>query len=106
MNIFLFIIICYGISNIIVFSYIFEKIRDVLEKVSPNFFGKMVNCMMCTSTWIGFLLSTIGYLLSYPVLSPMLHYGVDIFYLAIFLDGMLASGSVWLIHTIQEFFEK
>jgi hypothetical protein len=33
-------------------------------------------------------------------------YGIDNLGLAVFLDGCLTSGGVWLIHTVQEFFER
>lgn len=112
LNILIFILIGYSISNIIVFSSIFSKIRDFFTDKDPNFLGKLVTCMMCTPFWVG----VIG---SYLVFSPtlqcgMVYEGVDVLGLftipqnviSIFLDGCLISGTTWLIHTLQEHLES
>ena len=110
MNTLLFILIAYGFSNIMVFGSIFKGFRDFLDKVSPNFWGKLFGCMMCFPTWAGFFLSLTFF-------SPTLHYGLmdlNVFGLfsvskevsSVFFDGMLASGTTWLIHTFQEMSER
>ena len=110
MNTILFILICYGLSNIIVYGSIFDKPRNWLNDVNPSFFGKLFSCMLCFPTWAGFLLSII-------LFSPTLYYGLDdlnIFnwviiakkYLSIFFDGLLGSATTWLIHTFQEMTER
>jgi len=110
MNTLLFILISYGFSNIIVYGSIFQGGRYYLDKISPNFFGKLFSCMMCMPTWVGFLLS-----LTY--FSPTLYYGLSdlnvlgLFtipkeYMSVFFDGVLASGTTWLIHTFQEMCER
>jgi hypothetical protein len=105
MNTILFILICYGLSNIIVYGSIFDGLRTFLKRKSENFWGKLVSCMMCFPTWAGFFLSIVYF-------SPTLHYGLEDFFfipkevLSVFFDGMLASGSVWLLHTIQEMCER
>ena len=104
MELLIFILLGYGITNILVFGSIFESWRIFWDKNSPNFFGKLFSCPMCLSTWIGFVLSYLFLTLS--VYTPMASYGLDIMPLNIFLDGCLMSGGVWLIHTIQEYFEK
>ena len=53
---------------------------------------------MCTSTWVGFFFS----LTFYSPTETM----VFIPYTNIFFDGMLASGSVWAVNTIIEWFEE
>lgn len=100
MNILLFLLIfgVYGVSNIIVYGSIFEKFRTAMFKVS-KFLGTLFSCMMCTSFWVGVLisyglLSLIGFSFSW-LLIPIL----------IFLGGFF-SGTTWIIHTIQESFEK
>ena len=57
MEIILIVLVTYGISNIIVFGSLFEKLRDTAQLFSPNFWGKLLNCMMCTPFWVGFFLS-------------------------------------------------
>ena len=56
MEIFIWIIAAYGMSNILVFGSIFEGLRDFLIKKS-TFLGDLIQCMMCTSTWVGFFFS-------------------------------------------------
>lgn len=97
MEIFIWILAAYGMSQIIVFGSIFQKLRDWLIDNS-KFFGDLVQCMMCTSTWVGFFFSLAFF-------SPTKEL-IIIPYTQIFFDGMLASGSVWAINAIVEWFEK
>jgi hypothetical protein len=97
MEIFIWIIAAYGMSNILVFGSIFEGLRDFLIKKS-TFLGDLIQCMMCTSTWVGFFFSVAFF-------SPTLEL-VVIPYTNWFFDGMLASGSVWAINAIIEWFEE
>lgn len=106
MEILVFILLNYGISNIIVFGSIFDGFRDFWDRVSPNFFGKLFGCMMCTPFWVGFILSLTFNLLGYSNLSPLTNSGVELVPLAIFLDGCFGSGTTWLIHTLQEMLER
>ncbi len=110
MNTLLFILIAYGFSNIVVYGSIFEGFRDFWKKINPNFFGVLFSCMVCFPTWVGFFMSLTFF-------SPTLHYGLvdfDVFGLfeiskevsSVFWDGVLASGTVWLIHTFQEMCER
>ena len=105
MELLLIILVSYGISNIIVFGSIFEKLRNWADLVSPTFFGKLLTCMMCTPFWVGFFLSLGSYLSGYTQFSPFYNQGVECVYLSIFLDSCLLSGTTWLIHTIQEYLE-
>ena len=105
MELILTILVGYGISNIIVFGSIFEGLRTFADKVSPNFFGKLLSCMMCTPFWVGFGLSLGSYLSGFTQFSPFYTYGVEWVYLSVFLDSCLIKGTSWLIHTFQEHFE-
>ena len=97
----IFILIAYGASNIMVFSSIFKKFRNFVgvNKENPHFFGKLFGCMMCLPFWWGIILSLFMY-------SPTNQFDIPIEYLNVFFDGCLASGSVWIIHTIQEKLES
>jgi hypothetical protein len=112
MKLFIFILISYGLSNILIYGSIFEKLRNKLDKLSPNFWGKLFSCFICLPTWIGF----IG---SYLIWSPSSYYEIvttDLSFfnlfnipkelISTFLDGCLTSGFVWLIHTLQESMER
>ncbi len=103
MELLLIILLSYGISNIIVFGSIFDGLRETAEVYSPNFFGKLVNCMMCTPWWVGLVISTTSQITGYTALSPFsFYFGIELVPLALFLDACLISGTTWLIHTIQE----
>jgi hypothetical protein len=104
MDLFIFILLGYGITNILVFGSIFNFWREFWDKINPNFFGKLFSCPMCLSTWVGFVLSFLFSILG--LYTPMASYGLDIMPLNVFLDGCLMSGGVWLIHTIQEYLEE
>ena len=110
MNTLLFILIAYGFSNIVVYGSIFEGFREFWKKVSPNLFGTLFSCMVCFPTWVGFLMSLTFF-------SPTLHYGLQDLSVfgwfeiskeisSVFWDGVLASGTTWLIHTGQEMMER
>mgnify|MGYP003626989845 FL=1 len=97
MEIIIWIVAAYGMSQILVFGSIFNNLRNWIIKHS-KFFGDLIQCMMCTSTWVGFLFSLTFF-------SPTLELTI-IPYTSWFFDGMLASGSVWAINAIIEWFEE
>jgi hypothetical protein len=96
---FLWAFIAYGMSTIIVFGKIFETQRAWV-KTKSNFFGELISCMLCTSTWVGFFLSIITNGLTNNFLET--HYKI----VTIFFDGMFTAGIVWAINSIIEFFEE
>lgn len=104
MKIVLFELLAYGITNILIFGSIFQSWRDFWNKINPNFLGKLVTCPLCLSTWVGAILSLLFKILGCS--TPFTEYGIAILPLLIFLDACFTSGCVWLIHTIQEWFEK
>jgi hypothetical protein len=100
MDLIVFLLTAYGISNIMVFSSIFSKWRDFWNRVSPNFFGDLFTCMICLPFWVGVILSSFIFSISDNYL------GINSVVLSSFIDACLTSGGVWLIHTIQEKIEK
>lgn len=102
MALILFILVNYGIANIVVFGSIFSGLRSFLEKINPSFLGTLFSCMICFPFWSGFALSSIFHLSGFESMSPFFSYGLENIYLSIFLDACLSSGTTWLIHTIQE----
>jgi|TARA_B100000700_G_C15045030_1_gene857441 hypothetical protein len=97
MELLIWILAAYGMSQIIVFGSIFDKPRAWITKKS-KFFGDLLSCMMCTSTWVGFFFS-----LAFFSPTELL---IQIPYTNIFFDGMLASGSVWALNAFVEWYEK
>lgn len=98
-NLILFAFICYGMSTIIVYGSIFEGLRKWIIKINPSFFGELIQCMLCTSTWVGFFISLTAFSPSGVIYSINTPYSV-------FLDGMFAAGIVWSINAIIEYFEE
>ena len=109
MNLVIWAMVAYGMTNILVYGSIFGGLRDSIHKwgnneFAPfNFLGKflsgLISCVLCTSTWVGFFLS-----LAY--FSP----NADLIglnkILSVFFDGMLSAGLVWAINSIVEWFEE
>jgi len=61
MIIFTWIILAYGLSQILVYGSIFDTQRQWIHawaELSPilKFVSGLISCMMCTSTWVGFFL--------------------------------------------------
>ena len=92
------ILAAYGMTTIIVYGSIFESLRDWIISKS-TFFGKLITCVLCTSTWVGFFFSLLfGGLANRYYQIP--------WYLALFADGMFTAGAVWMLNSIVEFFEE
>ena len=105
----LWILLSYGMSNILVYGSIFNTPRNTINRLASNeytpfrgfwvFLSDMLKCMMCTPTWVGFFF---GIFLYSPVHEIL---GVNN-YVSWFFDGMLASGGTWAINSIIEWFEE
>ena len=105
----LWMVMAYGMTNILVYGSIFNGTRKFLkemgdDKVMPfngffNFVSGIITCMMCCSTWVGFF---IGIFVYSPVHEML---GISSWG-SWFFDGMLASGAVWAINAVVEFFEE
>lgn len=100
---FFWLLISFGLSNIIVYGKIFEKQRQYIIEHS-NFFGSLISCIMCFSFWSGILLS----LVYSPSNALFFSNDTSLYLLPIklFLDGLLSSGGVYFINTIVEKLER
>ena len=108
-QLFLWVLLAYGMSNILVYGSIFSGPRDLINKWADTgytpfhglwvFLSDMLKCMMCAPTWVGFFF---GIFLYSPVHEIL---GINS-WVSWFFDGMLASGSVWAINSIIEWFEQ
>ena len=107
-----YILLSYGLSNLIVYSngpfHIFLKWREISHKIGEKF-GELFTCMLCISTWIGLLLSIIDiYVIKnysytpYNILMPECEYKI----LVMVFDMGFTSASVWLLHQLEEMFER
>lgn len=88
----------YGMTSILVWGSIFESTRLYIKSKS-KFFGDLISCTLCTSTWVGFFMSIVLGGLIAP--SFNIHWAIGIFF-----DGMFTAGIVWAINSIIEFFEE
>lgn len=105
----LWMFIAYGLSNIVVYGSIFNGPRNFINKWGTNettpfqelgaFISKMISCMMCFGFHCGWFLSLLLY-------SPVHELLGATNFVSWFFDGMLASGSVWVINAIVEWFEE
>ena len=110
------IILSYGLMNIMVFGKIFNNFRNYLNKWGNSkitgteypkyplsqlgkFFYDMISCAMCFSVWGGFFLGIFIWSPSHDIL------GVSILF-SWFLDGIISSGAVWAVNSIIEWFEE
>ena len=98
MKILVWSFIAYGLTSILVWGSIFDKPRQWIIRKS-RFFGELIQCVLCTSTWVGFLLSILfGGLSNKYFEIPQV--------VSIIIDGFFTAGVVWAINSIIEFFEE
>lgn len=103
MNTIVFILICYGACNNLIYGSLFEGFRFFLSKFGKGSYSlyKLFTCFMCLGTWMGFAISSI--LVFSGNKTPL---DINNIWLSIFLHGLLSAGGVWLIHTLQEMLER
>lgn len=108
MEILYYVLMTYGLTNILVYGKIFDVPRNWIIKQIP-FLKGLLTCMMCLGTWVGMLSSFFFWspVMSLKIENDILNFNIGMVYpFAIFLDAMFTSGTIWLIHTLQEHFEK
>lgn len=97
---FIYLLLAYGITNIIVYGSIFYKFRELFNTKYTSLIYGLVTCPMCFSTWVGFALSIV--LLYFGQVTPISLVFELPNYLTIFLDGCFTSGAVWLIFKMED----
>jgi len=104
----IFILICYGACNNMIYGSLFEGWRNLLAKFGTGGYSihKLFTCFLCLGTWMGFAISAIMTYFGYAKLTPMGSYGIDNLYLMIFLNGLLSTAGVWLFHNFEEALER
>ena len=107
-----YILVSYGICNIIAFGSgpfdIFDKLRSWAFGVSDNL-GQLFTCMMCLPANFGMMMSVVNWFLIPIAFTPfnIIFAGLTNFWwVAMLMDCAFTSASVWLIHTLQEYFEN
>ncbi len=104
----LFILICYGACNNLIYGSIFEGFRNSLTKFGKGGYSlyKLFTCFMCLGTWMGFAVSLLMTNFGYAKLTPVGSIGLDNLFLMTFLNGLVSAAGVWITHTFQESMEK
>ena len=110
-NVFVYLLFAYGLSNLLVFGMGPYAVLDWIRTTAKKVFGKlgnMLDCMMCTSANIGWVVSLLNYFfISVPLTPMIILYGTLLpWYVVIFGDLCITSGAVWLINSIQEALER
>lgn len=105
--IFIYAIVAYNLSFWLVYKdgpfNLFKGIRRVVYMISPSF-AKVFECMNCTPTWIGLILSGLNLLfLPNNPLTPfsMISVGELPWFVIMALDAVFTSGIVYLIDVIE-----
>jgi hypothetical protein len=97
----------------------FLKIRNVANKIHENI-GELFTCMMCLPQWVGMAHSILNLFIIYKIpftpMNVLLSYSninmdnnlvmVLTYITIVLIDGFIASGTSWVIHNIEEHFEK
>ncbi len=109
MEILIWAMVAYGMTNILVYGSIFNGLRTSIHNWGNNpltvfnflgqFLSGLISCVLCTSTWVGFFLSLVYFSPNHNLI------GLNE-YLSVFFDGMLSAGLVWAINGIVEWFEE
>ena len=109
MEILIWAMVAYGMTNILVYGSIFNGLRTSIHNWGNNpltvfnflgqFLSGLISCVLCTSTWVGFFLSLVYFSPNHNLI------GLNE-YLSVFFDGMLSAGLVWAINAIVEWFEE
>lgn len=105
--------LCYGFSNMVVFQdgpfKIFKRIKKLFYSIDKSAY-EVLTCMICFPTWAGFIFSLMNILFIDKPFTPfnylIMPEGLMSCCITILLDGILASGMVWVIHNIEEYFEN
>jgi hypothetical protein len=106
-TIIIWIFIAYGMTSILNWGSIFETPRKWIINRS-TFFGELIQCPICTGTWVGMVLSIITGGLCNQYLN-IINYDLPIWVdrsISILLDGTFTAGAVWALNSIIEFFEE
>ena len=104
-----FILVNYGMSNIVVYArgpfHIFEWWRNTAFKIHPQL-GEMFSCMICYPTWNAIMLTGLSYLIGIQLTPFTIVFNWEYPIITALLDGAIGSGTTWIIHNIEEWFEK
>lgn len=94
MDLIYFILCSYGMTQIVLFGSIFNRVRPSKEWL--NGFGKLFHCPMCMGFWVGIFLFGIN------GLTELFNFDYNL--VNAFLLGCLSSGTTYLISVLIDDF--
>lgn len=92
MSILIFILVCWGLTHILVVGSIFDSPRDWIT-VKSEFLGKILSCHQCCSFWVG-----MGIYFMMTGLPDLFIYEFDFFFW-----GLISSGAICLLKALNYF---
>ena len=102
----LYFIVTFSISFMFVYSngpfHIFEKIREIAERISPTL-GELFDCMYCFPSWVGITLSLLNqFVFTSLVFTPFcILFGFTYpWYITLIFNWFVTSGGVYIIDCI------
>lgn len=109
MDIFIWVLLSYGLMNIVVYGSIFRNFRNwvYLKGSDENqpfqgvfkFADGVLSCPLCFSTWGGFFLGAFVYSPTWMYLDVGLSFSW-------FFDGVFSAGCIWALNSIIEWYEN
>jgi len=91
------ILVLYQLTSIITESHLFKPIRTWALS-SSEFLGSLISCFLCTSVWVGFILSFVLYDYAKTLgINPMYSW---------FFNSMFFSFFTWFLHLIEQKLEE
>lgn len=82
-NLITFILACYGLTSILLYGKIFDKIR-------PK--SQLFHCSQCLGFWVGILINILFYYLNCDIFASLVFGG--------FLSGCISSGTTYVLDKI------
>jgi len=105
-------LMAYGACNVIVYGSgpfrVFERIREWSTNISEHF-GLLFQCMMCMPTNFGIICSLVNWFfipIAFTPFNILFAGNTGLWWLAMLCDAAFTSGIVWIIHHVEEWFEK
>ncbi len=103
-----FILVCYGVTSIVVQSKLFKPFRELIKKRS-EFFGSLVSCMMCFGFWVGLFTTIItGFspsMMFYKGLMEHQH-GFELNIIFYIFDAAFLSSVIYNINLVELYIES
>ena len=96
LRVFVFLLACHGITQIVTGGKIFQPLRALLAKLSATA-GYWIKCPMCFGLPVGMIVAAIGLWPRLEIGTTVLHgwfgYAADLF-----IAGVVSSGTCWTAH--------